>query len=50
METVLLWMCVGLIAAFVAKRRGRFGLKWFLLSVLLGPLGFILAFLPEMRR
>ncbi len=46
MEFVLLWMCIGMIAAFVAKRRGRAGAKWFFLSVLLGPLGFVVAFLP----
>ncbi len=50
METVLLWLCIGMIAAFLAKRRGRVGLKWFLISLLLGPLGFILVFLPDTRR
>jgi len=50
METILLWMCIGLIAAFLARRRGRSGFKWFFLSLLLGPLGFILFFLPAEKK
>ena len=47
MEYLLLWMCVGLMAAFLAKFRGRFGWKWFILLILMGPLGFVIAFLPK---
>lgn len=47
MEKVLLWMCVGMIAAFVAKKKGYYGWKWFLLSLLLGPFGFVFAFFPK---
>jgi len=43
-------MCIGLIAAFLAKRRGIFGWKRFLLSLLLGPFGFLLFFLPNKRK
>ena len=50
MEMILLWMCIGLIAAFLARRRGRFGWKWFLLSLLLGPLAFIFVFLPIRKK
>lgn len=47
MEKFLLWMCIGLIAAFVARHRGYYGGKWFLLSLLLGPFGFFVVFLPK---
>ncbi len=44
MELVLLWMFGGMIAAFVAKSRGHFGVKWFFSLLLLGPLGFLVVF------
>ena len=47
MEKVLLWMCIGLIAAFVLRARGHNGWKWFLLSLLLGPFGFAAVFIPK---
>jgi hypothetical protein len=50
MATILLWMCIGMIAAFIVKRRGRYGWKWFLLSLLLGPLAFIIVFLPAGKK
>jgi hypothetical protein len=42
-------MCIGLLSAFVVKSRGRFGLKWFLVLVVLGPLGFLTLFLPRKK-
>ncbi len=47
MEFFLLWMTIGMFAAFVGKHRGLFGVKWFFLFLLLGPLGFIVAFFPD---
>jgi len=50
MELLLLWMTIGMFAAFIGKSRGRYGFKWFILFLLLGPLGFILAFIPDKRK
>ncbi|MFB3925369.1 MAG: hypothetical protein ACE14T_04885 [Syntrophales bacterium] len=49
-ETFLLWMLFGMIAAFVAKAKGKFGWKWLLLMLLLGPIGFIAVYLPDKKR
>ena len=50
MEEVLLWLCIGLVAAFVARLRGYHGWKWFLTSLLFGPLAFIIIFLPNHKK
>jgi hypothetical protein len=38
-----IWILCGVVAAVVASNKGRSGCGWFILGVLLGPLGFILA-------
>jgi len=43
MEFAVVWLVCGIIAAIVASNKGRSGCGWFLIGVLLGPLGFILA-------
>jgi ribosomal protein S27AE len=41
---VLSWLLFGVVSAFVARKKGRSGCGWFVLGVLLGPFGLILAF------
>ena len=43
MEIIIIWLLFGLVSAVVASNKGRSGCGWFLLGVLLGPFGFILA-------
>jgi Tfp pilus assembly protein PilE len=43
MEFVLIWVLFGIISAVIASNKGRSGCGWFLLGVLLGPFGLILA-------
>jgi hypothetical protein len=43
MTFLFLWFLFGLISAIVASKKGRSGCGWFLLGVLLGPFGLILA-------
>jgi len=43
MEFLVIWLVCGVIAAIVATNKGRSGCGWFLVGVLLGPFGFILA-------
>jgi hypothetical protein len=43
MEFLIIWLVCGVIAAIVATNKGRSGCGWFVVGVLLGPLGFILA-------
>ena len=38
------WLPFGVVSAVVAKNRGRSGCGWFLLGILFGPFGLILAF------
>jgi hypothetical protein len=44
MELVIIWCLFGIGAAVVAGNRGESGCLWFGLGVLLGPIGFALAF------
>ena len=39
----LLWLSFGIISAAIAANKGRSGCGWFVLGLLLGPLGIILA-------
>ena len=39
-----IWLPFGVVSAVVAKNRGRSGCGWFLLGILFGPFGLILAF------
>ena len=43
MEILIIWLLFGIISAVVASNKGRSGCGWFLLGVLLGPFGLILA-------
>jgi len=38
-----IWLLFGLISAIVASNKGRGGCTWFVIGILLGPFGFILA-------
>ena len=44
MEYLAIWLLFGICAAIVASRRGANGCLWFAIGVLLGPIGFALAF------
>ena len=43
MEILLIWLLFGVVTAVVASNKGRNGLGWFFLGMLLGPFGFILS-------
>jgi len=51
MVLVTLWLLFAILIGVAAKARGRFGIGWFLLAILLSPLiaGVILALLPDLR-
>ena len=44
MEFLIIWVLFGICAAVVASNRGADGCLWFGLGVILGPIGFALAF------
>ena len=44
MGFVIIWLLFGICAAIVASNRGTNGCLWFGIGVLLGPIGFALAF------
>ena len=44
MEFLVIWLIFGVCAAVVASNRGASGCLWFGVGVLLGPIGFALAF------
>ena len=44
MEFLIIWLLFGISAAVVASNRGANGCLWFGIGVLLGPIGFALAF------
>jgi hypothetical protein len=43
LEFLIIWLVFGLISAVIANNKGRSGCGWFIVGVLLGPLGIILA-------
>jgi hypothetical protein len=47
---IVIWLLFGLVSAVVATNKGRSGCGWFILGVLLGPFGFILALLASPNR
>lgn len=49
MEIIAIWILLGVCAAVVAAGRGENGCLWFALGVLLGPIGFALAFTTGIR-
>ena len=44
MEYIALWAMFGVAAAIVGSNRGGSGGNWFLVGLLLGPIGLVLAF------
>lgn len=44
---VVIWILFGIISMVAAQKKGRSGCGWFLLGMLLGPFGFILALLSD---
>lgn len=40
---VISWLFFGIISAIVASNKGRSGCGWFIVGILLGPIGLILA-------
>jgi hypothetical protein len=48
---IVLWATLALINAGIAQGKHRSGLAWFLLSLLLGPVGtLILVLMPKLRQ
>lgn len=43
LTSLLIWFLFGLVSAVVASNKGHGGCGWFLIGVLLGPFGLILA-------
>lgn len=43
MELLVAWVIFGVISSVIATNKGRGGCSWFILGVILGPLGVILA-------
>jgi hypothetical protein len=50
MELLIFWLLFGVVTAVVATTKGRQGCGWFILGVLLGPFGFILALVVTKNR
>jgi hypothetical protein len=44
---VFAWLFCGIISAMIASNKGRSGCGWFIIGILLGPLGFAVALLPK---
>jgi hypothetical protein len=42
-----IWLLCGIVAAYIYQRKGRSGLAAFIIGVLLGPIGVILALLSS---
>jgi len=51
MLLLILWLAFAVLIGAAARTRGRNGVGWFLLAILLSPLfaGLILALLPDLR-
>ena len=50
MEIIIIWFLFGIVSAVIASKKGRSGCGWFLLGVLLGPFGLILAVVASRRQ
>lgn len=46
---VFLWLLFAIFSAMIANGKGRSGLAWFLVGLLLGPFGLLVAFLPPLN-
>ncbi len=40
---IFIWFLFGLVSSIIANNKGRSGCGWFIIGVLLGPIGIILA-------
>lgn len=49
MEIVIVLLLFGLVAMLVARSKGRSGVAWFLLGVLLGPFSLVVVILPSLK-
>ena len=47
MELIVIWIAFGVLSAVVATGKGRDGCGWFLMGILLGPIGLIAAFVAS---
>ena len=45
MEYAIVWIICGVVSAFLANKKGRSVLGWFIIGFLLGPIGLIIVFL-----
>ncbi len=43
MEYFIIWLLFGIISAVVASNKGRSGFGWFIIGLLLGPIGLIIS-------
>ena len=41
---VIIWICFGIIGAMIASSKGNSGFGGFLLGILLGPIGILIAY------
>ena len=46
MEALFLWVLFSVVAALIAKGKGRSGCGWFVLGALFGPFALVIALLP----
>ena len=47
---LLFWLMLGVMSATIAKSRGRSSLGWFLMGILLGPIGILVTLLPPKEK
>jgi len=50
MEILIIWLFFGIISAVVASTKGRSAFGWFVIGILFGPLGFILALVIQEKK
>lgn len=49
MEIVLLWLLFGFFSAMIASGKNRSTFGWFLVGILVGPFGLLVAFMPKIE-
>jgi DNA-directed RNA polymerase subunit RPC12/RpoP len=50
MTLVIIWIFCAIVSAIIASNKGRSGVGWFFLGLLLGPFGFAVALLPAIKE
>ena len=50
MKVIFLWFALGVISSIIASNKGRSGCGWFLVGIILGPIGIILALSIKKQR